>query len=93
MSGKVHHEFLVRLVGVGTVFDGTPFNERINAFYSENAISEGGDYIYVFDFEDIPLSKTKLFYSAFGLAVLEKSLFTTSTDSNIPLHVYQLNVN
>ena len=72
-----------------TVFDGTPFNERINAFYSGNAMSEGGDYIYVFDFEGIPLSKTKLFYSAFGLAVLEKSLFTTSTDSNIPLHVYQ----
>lgn len=76
-----------------TVFDGTPFKERINAFHSGNAMFKGGKYIYVFNFEGIPLCKFELFNSAFGLTVLERFLFTTSTDSNIPLHIYQLNVN
>ena len=72
-----------------TVFDGTPFKERINAFHSGNAMFKGGKYIYVFNFEGIPLCKSELFNSAFGLTVLERFLFTTSTDSNIPLHIYQ----
>lgn len=75
------------------VFDGTPFKDRINAMRFGDTMVQGGKYIYVFDLEGLLLSKFELAYSAFGLTVLERFLFTTSTDFNIPLYIYQWNVN
>ncbi len=65
------------------------FNEVVVADSCIYAVFDGGKYIYVFDFDGRPLNKFTLVHSAFGLVVSKKGLFTTSTDTDIPLRTYQ----
>lgn len=71
------------------VFDGTPFKDRISAFRSGKKQPEGGKHVYVFGLDGKQKGRIELFNSTFGLSVSEGKLLTTSTDSDVPLYVYQ----
>lgn len=72
-----------------TIFDGTPFKDRINSLRSGKKLPAGGNNIYVFGLDGCPLKKMSTECSAFGLEFIRGNIYTVGNDNNIPLYSYK----
>ncbi len=74
---------------VYAIFDGTPFNDRINSLQSGRKLPTGGNNIYVFGLDGYPLKKMSTECSAFGLEFISGYIYTVGNDKDIPLYSYK----
>ncbi len=72
-----------------TIFDGTPFKDRINSLRSGNKLPAGGNNIYVFGLDGCPLEKMSTECSAFGIEFIRGNIYTVGNDKDIPLYSYK----
>ena len=72
-----------------TIFDGTPFKDRINSLRAGKKLPAGGNNIYVFGLDGCPLGKMSTECSAFGIEFIRGNIYTVGNDKDIPLYSYK----
>lgn len=72
-----------------TIFDGTPFKDRINSLRAGKKLPAGGNNIYVLGLDGCPLEKMLTECSAFGIEFIRGNIYTVGNDKDFPLYSYK----